>query len=148
MPDLNVSSKSYPFTWPIRVYYEDTDTGGVVYYANYLKFYERARTEALRSIGFHQEQLKNESNLLFVVSSVQADYKRPAVLDDALTVGLRIVKMARTYLVFEQEILKKDEGAEILLNLARIKVACVQGDTYRPKALPESLVSKLSALLG
>lgn len=145
----DVSSKdSYPFSWPVRVYYEDTDTGGVVYYANYLKFYERARTEALRHIGFQQEVLKNEDNLLFVVSSVQADYKRPAVLDDELTVFVRIAKMARTYLVFEQKIVKETDGKEILLNTAVVKVACVQGDTYRPKALPEAVSERFTALMS
>ncbi len=143
-----VSSKdSYPFSWPVRVYYEDTDTGGVVYYANYLKFYERARTESLRHIGFQQEALKNEDNLLFVVSSVQADYKRPAVLDDELTVFVRIAKMARTYLVFEQKIVKETDGKEILLNTAAVKVACVQGDSYRPKALPNGLAERFKALM-
>lgn len=140
------SANEYPFSWPVRVYYEDTDTGGVVYYANYLKFYERARTEALRYVGFQQEALKNNDNLLFVVSSVQADYKRPAVLDDELTVFVRIAKMARTYLVFEQKIVKETDGKEILLNFATVKVACVQGDSYRPQALPQGVVERFKVL--
>ena len=140
------SANGYPFSWPVRVYYEDTDTGGVVYYANYLKFYERARTEALRHIGFQQEALKNNDNLLFVVSSVQVDYKRPAVLDDELTVFVRIAKMARTYLVFEQKIVKETDGKEILLNFATVKVACVQGDSYRPQALPQGVVERFKVL--
>lgn len=143
-----LSKDSYPFSWPVRVYYEDTDTGGVVYYANYLKFYERARTEALRHIGFQQEALKNEDNLLFVVSSVQADYKRPAVLDDELTVFVRIAKMARTYLVFEQKIVKEIDGKETLLNAATVKVACVQGDSYRPKALPDAVSERFETLIA
>lgn len=144
----HLTSDHYPFSWPVRVYYEDTDTGGVVYYANYLKFYERARTEALRHVGFGQEVLKNEQNLLFVVSGIQADYKRPAVLDDELTVFVRIAKMARTYLIFEQKVVKQVEGKEVLLNLASVKVACVQGDNYRPKALPEALAESLSSLMA
>lgn len=138
----------YPFSWPVRVYYEDTDTGGVVYYANYLKFYERARTEALRHIGFEQEALKNDENLLFVVSSVQADYKRPAVLDDELTVFVRIARMARSYLVFEQKIVKNSDGKDIVLNTATVKVACVQGDSYRPKALPEAVSARFLSLVA
>lgn len=147
MSELTTSPEDYPFSWPVRVYYEDTDTGGVVYYANYLKFYERARTEALRHIGFSQEQLKQDANLLFVVSSVQANYKRPAVLDDELTVFVRIAKMARTYLVFEQKIVSNNAETGVLLNTASVKVACVQGDSYRPKALPSGLAEKLSALV-
>ncbi len=139
-------SNDFPFSWPIRIYYEDTDTGGVVYYANYLKFYERARTEALRSIGFQQEALKNDENLLFVVAGVQVDYKRPAVLDDELMVLVRVDKIARSYLVFEQKIVKKVAGNEIVLNTATVKVACVQGDSYRPKALPEAVLSRLGSL--
>lgn len=145
MSELKTSG-SYPFSWPVRVYYEDTDTGGVVYYANYLKFYERARTEALREIGFHQEDLKNEAGLLFVVSSVQADYKRPAVLDDLLRVDLCISKRARSYLVFEQRIVKLDGDNEILLNRAEVKVACVDQHSYRPKPLPVGLSESLLRL--
>lgn len=141
-----LSKDGYPFSWPVRVYYEDTDTGGVVYYANYLKFYERARTEALRHIGFEQEALKNEDNLLFVVSSVQADYKRPAVLDDKLLVLVRIARIARSYLVFEQQVVKQSEQGQ-LLNTAVVKVACVQGDTYRPTAIPPVLSERLSTLM-
>lgn len=139
-------NKKYAFRWPVRVYYEDTDTGGVVYYANYLRFYERARTEALRHIGFHQEALKNESELLFVVAGVQAEYKRPAVLDDELTVLLRIAKIARSYLVFEQEIIKEVAGEVLVLNVAQVKVACVHSKSYRPKAIPADLLAQLEVL--
>ena len=143
----DVSSKDcYPFSWPVRVYYEDTDTGGVVYYANYLKFYERARTEALRSVGFSQEQLKQQYRLIFVVSQLDADFKGPAFLDDELVVTARIVRFARSYLLFEQEILKVVKGEALLINRATIKIACVHSETYRPRGLPSELSDTLVLL--
>ena len=81
------------FNWPVRVYYEDTDAEGVVYYANYLKFYERSRTEWLRSLGISQEILKNRHNIIFVVKNVSIDYRRPALLDDELTVTAEVAQL-------------------------------------------------------
>ncbi|OPX54677.1 acyl-CoA thioester hydrolase [Oceanospirillum multiglobuliferum] len=135
-------NQRYPFQWPVRVYYEDTDAGGVVFYANYLKFYERARTEALRSLGFQQEQLRTEAKLLFVVSSINVSYKRPAKLDDELTVLVRIEKIARTYLVFQQQIFCDDK----LLSEAEVKVAAVSEQQMKPLAIPVEMRSALEQL--
>ncbi len=132
----------FPFKWPVRVYYEDTDAGGVVYYANYLKFYERARTEAVRFIGIEQEKLRTESNTVFVVGNINVNYRRPAKLDDELIVHLRLDKIARSYIVFEQQIWCD----EVLLNTAEVKVACVSADKMRPIAIPTFMREKLAEL--
>ena len=84
-----------PFTWTVRVYYEDTDTGGVVYYANYLKFFERARTEWLRAAGFGQQALADEQGLQFVVARIECDYRRPARLDDVIDIDVRVRQAGR-----------------------------------------------------
>jgi conserved hypothetical protein TIGR00051 len=88
------------FHWPIRVYYEDTDAGGVVFYANYLKFFERARTEMLRELGFEQDQLRMEHNLIFVVRSVQIDYLKSAQFNDLIDVSAQVIKSKRVSLDF------------------------------------------------
>lgn len=136
-------SNEFPFQWPVRVYYEDTDTGGVVYYANYLKFYERARTEAVRFAGFSQEQMRIEQNTIFVVSNVNVNYRRPAVLDDELQVRLKVTRMARTYLVFSQQIVRGEE----VLGDAEVRVACVSADSMKPRPIPEKMKEQLSVLL-
>ncbi len=120
---------------PLRVYYEDTDAGGVVYYANYLKFCERARTEWLRRLGVSQHALLEEAGLAFVVRSVQADYLAPARLDDALEVSTRIAALRRASLLFEQEIRRSAE----LLFTARVLLASIDLNRHKPIALPASL---------
>jgi len=135
-------SEEYTFEWPVRVYYEDTDAGGVVYYANYLKFYERARTEAVRSIGFSQEEMRTESNTVFVVGNINVNYRRPAKLDDELIVQLRLDKIARSYIVFHQQIVCADQ----VLGTAEVKVACVSADQMKPVAIPAQLREKLTQL--
>lgn len=122
------------FTWPVRVYWEDTDAGGVVYYANYLKFLERARSEWLRALDIDQRTLATEAGLLFVVRRVAADYLRPARYDDALTVACRIARVGRAGLDMEQSILRG--GDETLLN-ARVSVACVASEGFRPARIPD-----------
>ena len=97
------SATGQPFTWKIRVYYEDTDTGGIVYYANYLKFFERARTEWLRAAGFEQRRLLEEFGLQFVVAHIECSYQQPARLDDLIEIDLRVVKTGRVFIVFEQD---------------------------------------------
>lgn len=120
--------------WPVRVYYEDTDAAGVVYYANYLRFCERARTEWLRSLGLDQAPLMAQ-RIAFVVTRVEADYLRSAELDDQLTVISRIKSMGRASIVFEQHV---ERGEEMLL-AAVVTVACVNLATRRPVRLPSSL---------
>jgi acyl-CoA thioester hydrolase len=124
------------FTWPVRVYWEDTDAGGVVYYANYLKFLERARTEWLSAIGVEQDFLAREAGVVFVVRRVEADYLRPARFNDRLTVECHLASLNRASLEMVQRILRgTGEVAEILME-ARVKVACVAHPDFRPAKIP------------
>ena len=123
------------FTLPLRVYYEDTDAAGVVYYANYLRFCERARTEWLRELGFAQQALLDEAGIAFVVRSVQADYLRPARLDDALQVHTRIGALRRASILFEQEVRRADE----ILFTAAVLVACIDWQRQKPTPIPSHL---------
>ncbi|MCC6076174.1 tol-pal system-associated acyl-CoA thioesterase [Pseudomonas sp. GCM10022188] len=133
---MRAQNKSQPFTHRCRVYYEDTDAGGVVYYVNYLKFMERARTERLRTLGVAQSQLA-EQGLLFVVHSVEARYLAPARLDDELVVSAEVDELNRASLVFAQQVRRTADDA--LLCEGRITVACVRADSFKPRAMPEAL---------
>jgi acyl-CoA thioester hydrolase len=128
------------FTWPIRVYYEDTDTGGVVYHANYLRFLERARTEWLRSQGWSQQRLKQESGLGFVVASMTIDFRRAARLDDELLATVRIKGRRRVSLDFEQTLVAARDQARIYVE-ATAQVACVDLSSLKPQRLPDNLAS-------
>ncbi len=130
------------FTWPVRVYWEDTDGQGVVYYANYLKFMERCRTEWLRAIGVDQVRLRAEQGLIFVIIALEADYKRPARLDDELTVTCEIEAHTRTTFMFRQEIFRGGDRAELLVN-GRTRAACLDAGSMKPKAFPTVLVQEL-----
>jgi len=123
------------FSWPVRVYYEDTDAGGVVYYANYLKFFERARTEWLRSLGLNQDKLAQEERLIFVVRRALLDFARPARLDDMLEVTVEPRKLARVYVDLVQE---ARSGTQMLAR-AEIRVACLNHESFKPVAIPQSL---------
>ena len=131
------------FFWPVRVYYEDTDSGGVVYYANYLKFMERARTEWLRSIGVDQPTLMRDQRLMFVVVSTDVKYLKPARFDDLLNVSCRMMSITRTSLSFEQEIRRNDELGELLIS-GSVKAACVDADRLRPRAIPANLLEEFA----
>jgi len=120
------------FTWPVRVYWEDTDAGGVVYYANYLKFLERARTEWLSALGLEQDHLAQEAGVVFVVRRVEADYLKPARFNDRLTVHSELTELNRASLLMTQQITR---GEEILLR-AVVKVACVEHTMFRPAKIP------------
>jgi 4-hydroxybenzoyl-CoA thioesterase/acyl-CoA thioester hydrolase len=122
------------FEIPIRVYIEDTDAGGIVFYVNYLKFMERARTEFMRNLGYDKPAVLEDGKLL-VVHSANTQYRRPARLDDLLGVSVVIRKLARSYVVFEQKVFR---GSELLCE-AEIKVACVTKAELRPVALPENM---------
>ena len=115
----------------VRIYWEDTDAGGVVYYANYLKFAERARTEMLREYGIHQQQLRHESGLMFVVRRCEIDYHRSAMLDDTLTIRSRITHFGKASLTMAQEIWR---GEEKLTSLT-VSLACIN-ETGRPAKIP------------
>jgi acyl-CoA thioester hydrolase len=129
-----------PFNWPIRVYYEDTDAGGVVFYANYLKFFERARTEMLRYLGFEQDQLIEIQNLIFVVRSVKVDYLKPARFNDLINVNSAVIEKKKTSLIFKQSILRED----LLLCDAEIRIACLDAQTMKPKPIPTEILEKIT----
>jgi acyl-CoA thioester hydrolase len=128
-----------PFSWPVRVYWEDTDAGGIVYYANYLKFMERARTELLRSFGVNQSQLAAEQGLIFAIVSVHLDYRLPARLDDLLMVTCQVATEGRASFAFQQSIWRERIGGE-LLTTGSTRVACLDAKSLRPRRLPEVLV--------
>jgi acyl-CoA thioester hydrolase len=124
------------FLWPIRVYYEDTDAGGVVFHANYLKFFERARTEMLRAMGYEQDKLIATAGILFAVRSVQVDYLSPARFNELITVSAAVSEAKKASLIFEQVITR----GEAILCKGNIRIACVDAATLRPKAIPEHLI--------
>jgi acyl-CoA thioester hydrolase len=127
------------FSWPVRVYYEDTDFGGVVYYANYLRYFERARTEWLRTLGIDQQRLAREEGLQFVVRRAEIDFLRGAKLDDELSITVECIERRRTYLWLGQRALR---GAEPMA-AARVQAACVRRDDFRPAPLPAALAAQL-----
>lgn len=129
------------FRWPLRVYYEDTDAGGIVYYANYLRFFERARTEWLRAHGVESSRLAADAGVQFVVTAMDVRYHRPARLDDMLTVTARIAEHGRASLVFAQRALRGDE----LLVTARIEAACIDTRTLVARRLPPHLLVSLAS---
>ncbi len=127
------------FTWPVRVYYEDTDGGGVVYHANYLKFMERARTEWLRSLGYAQTELRSAPGVIFVVREIGLQYRQPARFDDALLVHSELLDVGRSLLRFRQTVLRD----ETVLAEAGVLVVCVDAARFRPVAIPASLREKI-----
>jgi acyl-CoA thioester hydrolase len=128
------------FSWPVRIYWEDTDGGGVVYYANYLKFLERARTEWLRARGFVQTELAKDPGIVFVVANVSIEYKRPARLDDSLLVTCEVEPEGAVCIQFAQRILR---GTEVLVE-ASCRVACLDATSFRPKRLPPDLAASIA----
>ena len=139
------ASAASAFTLPLRVYWEDTDAGGVVYYANYLKFCERARTEWLRSLGLEQQRLADAEGLLFVVGSADLRFLRPARLDDRLLVDVAVASRGGASLDLVQRVWR-DGQSPTLLARARVLVACVQAGSLRPRRLPRALLQALDAL--
>lgn len=127
--------KSAGFNWPVRVYYEDTDAAGVVYYANYLRYCERARTEWLRALGIDQRNMRAESGLVFVVTRVEANYLRGAELDEALDVQSHIGRVGGASVVFEQVIRRESERVFV----AKVTVACVDWNKKQAVRLPDQL---------
>jgi acyl-CoA thioester hydrolase len=124
-----------PFILHIRVYYEDTDAGGVVYHSNYLNFFERARTEMLRDLGFEQNQLCIENGVIFAVRSMQIEYLRPAKFNDLLQVSAVISQTKKASLIFEQTIKRED----VTLCTASCKIACLDASKLQPTAIPDFL---------
>lgn len=126
------------FRWPVRVYYEDTDAGGVVYHASYVAFYERARTEMLRHYHFSQQALMAE-RVAFVVRKMTLEYLAPARLDDLLEIQTEITSMRGTSMVFTQRIVNADNQT---LNQAEVMIVCVDPHLMKPRALPKSIVAE------
>ncbi|WP_028696865.1 tol-pal system-associated acyl-CoA thioesterase [Pseudomonas cremoricolorata] len=133
---MRAQNELTPFAHRCRVYYEDTDAGGVVYYVNYLKFMERARTERLRHLGFSQSQLA-EQDLLFVVHSSEARYLAPARLDDELRVTAHVSELGRASLRFTQQVWR--ESDQTLLCEGQFLIAAVRAETFKPRAIPPVL---------
>lgn len=127
--------------FPVRIYWEDTDAGGVVYYANYLKFFERARTEWLRALGVEQQALRDDTGAIFVVADAQVKYLAPAKLDDLLTVTVKVVEMGRASMLLEQQAWR---GGTLLVD-GRFRIGCVDGLTLRPRRIPDSVSKHLLA---
>ena len=134
--------KPNAFSIPVRVYYEDTDAGGVVYYANYLKFFERCRTEWMRQVGHDQSQLAADAGIAFMARKASCEYLKPARLDDQLTIGLEVEKLTRVRVVFRQHARRGDEE----LVTGTVEIACVDTAKMTPTAIPDFLHSKLEAL--
>ena len=132
------------FVWPVRVYYEDTDSGGVVYYANYLKFLERARTEWLRSLGIEQDILLREQQLVFVVRSINLRYRAPARFNDLLQVHSRVEQRRRVSVVFNQHVVLSARETEPLC-IGAVEIACVDATSFKPRPLPAELMAEIES---
>jgi acyl-CoA thioester hydrolase len=135
-----------PFEFTVRVYYEDTDTGGIVFYANYLKFFERARTEWLRAggngaAGVSQQRIADELGLMFVVRATHVDYRRPARLDDSIRIVSTVERLGRVGIDFHQEafVAPRGDDREQCVAVGRIRIACVTRDALKPAQIPASL---------
>jgi acyl-CoA thioester hydrolase len=127
----------------VRVYYEDTDAGGVVYYANYLKYFERARTEYLRALGFEQDELRASYGILFAVKSVAVDYRAPARFNDLLWVSAQPVEFRRASLTFEQDLGRVGDAEPLCA--ATVRIACLDAVSFRPRAMPDQLLELVKA---
>jgi tol-pal system-associated acyl-CoA thioesterase len=135
------------FEWPLRVYIEDTDAGGIVYYVNYLKFMERARTEFMRSMGFDKQFVFN-NDVMFVVHSINSEYLKPARLDDELAVTVQVIRAGKATMIMRQLIYRmsasNDNNKRELICRAEVKVACVDQQTIKPKRMPDTLFTVIS----
>ena len=153
-----LNDPAYRFT--LRVYWEDTDAGGIVFYANYLKFFERARTEWLRSLGHRQEQMRVQGGVMFVVTDTTVRYLRPARLDDLIDVTVHVKHAGRARLTLAQQAWKLaepstlpnamqrvDTGPELLAE-GTIRIACVDAGTFKPARIPRSVCDSLSSSSG
>ena len=128
------------FSWPVRVYYEDTDAGGVVYYANYLKYLERARTEYLRSLSIEQDELERKENIIFAVHSMTVEYLKPAFFNELLDVSAIIAELRKASVCFQQTVSNQQHD---ILCRAQVKVACINSKTLKPVSIPEFITKEL-----
>jgi acyl-CoA thioester hydrolase len=132
MAGMSEPMRADQFEWPIRVYYEDSDAGGIVYHSQYLNFMERARTEWLRSLGFEQTELTAQFGIIFVVRHIQIKFKKPARFNDAIVVRSRLASMGRSRMVFEQAIFRDGQ----LITEADVEVVCIEAVNYTPVTIP------------
>ncbi|MGA8278673.1 MAG: tol-pal system-associated acyl-CoA thioesterase [Rhodanobacteraceae bacterium] len=138
------TADSHPvFAWPVRVYWEDTDAGGVVYHAGYLRFLERARSEWLRQAAMGQQRLREEFGILFVVRSLEIDFKLPARLDDLLSVTMRPTALRGASFIAAQEIRREPKDTPLVQ--ARVRIACLGATTFRPQPIPASLLEEMTS---
>jgi len=133
------SASNKVFSIPVRIYYEDTDTGGVVYYANYLRYMERARTDWLRAQGFEQTALADEHQIVLAVKQANIKYLKPAKLDDSLVVSAKITRIGSASITFNQQVSRARE----LLCDGEVRIVCLDTITFRPKAIPEFFLNKI-----
>ncbi|MCB1601070.1 MAG: tol-pal system-associated acyl-CoA thioesterase [Lysobacterales bacterium] len=136
-----MSKSAAEFSWPARVYWEDTDGGGVVYHANYLKFLERARTEWLRAKGFEQRALMLGTSMVFAVYSMQIQFLKPARLDDALRISARLGVCRRASFAMTQVISHERDGTELCR--AEVEIACLDAETFRPIPIPAQVLTEI-----
>ncbi len=140
------------FILPVRVYYEDTDAGGVVYHSNYINFFERARTEWLRQLGYEMDELVSDEQLVFVVRALNCEYLRPAIFNDELFVSAEIIDVGNTSIKFEQKVMRvskeldKTEEACITLAKGTVTVVSVDSNKFRPKRLPKQLLETIKEI--
>jgi acyl-CoA thioester hydrolase len=132
------------FNWPVRVYYEDTDAGGVVYHSNYLNFMERARTEWLRALGFEQPQVKTDLGVIIVVHSLSVEFKAPAYFNDMLEVHCKLTKIGRGSIEMEQKTMREHQ----VLIKAQVKLAFVNADTFKPVGIPVAIKTAMLPTLA
>lgn len=130
------------FPWRVRVYYEDTDAGGIVYYANYLRFFERARTEWLRALGLDQHDLMQQTGAAFVVRHVTLDYQMPARLDDEIEIRTAIEKIGRASLKMTQSAYRLGDTPTLLV-AGHVTLACIDIQTFRPRPMPETVLQRI-----
>jgi acyl-CoA thioester hydrolase len=130
------------FAFPVRIYWEDTDAGGIVYYANYLKFMERARSEWLRAQGIEQGPLQREQGIIFVVVNAETDFLKPARYGELLQVTCVVEKRTRASLTFRQDVIRDEAAGSEVLVTGRVRVACLDAEKFRPRALPDDLLGQ------
>lgn len=135
-------NRTVPFIWPLRVYWEDTDAGGVVYHAGYVRFFERARTEWLRAAGIGQQALREEHGVVFVVHGMDIRFNHPARLDDLLEASVVVTELRSASFRVEQA-LRRDAEEPVLVD-ARVRIACVDAERWRPRPIPEFLLQEIS----
>ncbi len=141
-PPASGGGDAGPFSWPMRVYYQHTDAGGMVFHANYLSFMECARTELLHALGFDLGELARRDGVLFVVHSAQIAYHKPALLHDALEVTARVARLGRARIEFHQSVVRGDE----VLASADLTLVCVDAASHKPIGVPEAIRQKLEGL--